>query len=216
MGSSILLVLVFPLLIVGTLFSMLTGAIFGYPTTEVVLPYDEASGIVWEYDNVDDPDIKLVDTKIENDKQIFVFEGTNKNAIENCGKIMELVFTDKNGNEEVYYAFHGSALYAPDIYSEEECQLLEVTMTADSPVEGGVWTVSNEDIHYILREQESVSETKTFTTVITPSNERGEYSELGKFDVKFIYTNSYGWPEEKVTVVYELENGTHFISEIKR
>lgn len=216
MGSSVVLIFAFPLLFFGVIFSLLTGAVFGYPTTEVVLPYDEATGIVWEYDNVDDSDIKLVDTKIENGKQIFVFEGMYIFEIENSGKIMELVFTDKNGNEEVYYAHFASHLYGPDIHPEEDCQLIEVTMTAENPVDGGVWKVSLDDNQYILREQDSVLETHTFTTVITPNNKRGEYNVYGKFDVNFYYYDSNGLPLEKVTVLYEYENGTHFVSEIKK
>lgn len=215
MGSSVVLVFAFPLLILEVFFNLIMGAIYGYPTTEIVLPYDESSGIVWEYDNIDDPYIKLIDTKIENGNQIFVFEGTNEKDIYNGGRVMELVFTDENGNEEVYYAYHTSKNYAPSIYSAEDCQLIEVTMTAENPVDGGEWRVSSNDNNYYLCEQESASETRTFTTVITPNNKRGEYNVFGKFDVNFYYYDSYGVPLEKVTVVYEFENGTHFVSEIK-
>lgn len=214
MGSSVLLIFAFPLMIIGTLFNLITGAIFGYPTVQVELPYDDAKGIVWEYDNVDDPYIMLVDTKIENDKQIFVFEGTNKSDNDYCGRIMELVFTDKNGNEKVYYGYHASKLYAPEIYPAEECQLTEITLTAHEPVSGGIWKVTDND-YYILCEKASVSETQIFTTVITPFNKKGEYNVYGKFDVKFAYTNSFGLPLENATVVYEFKDGKHFISEIK-
>ena len=216
MGSSVVLIFAFPLLFFGVIFSLLTGAVFGYPTTEVVLPYDEATGIVWEYDNINDPYIKLIDTKIENGNQIFVFEGTNVKDIYNGGKIMELVFTDENGNEEVYYAHFASHLYGPDIHPAEDCQLIEVTMTAENPVDGGEWRVSINDDNYYLCEQEPASETRTFTTVITPDNKRGEYNVFGKFDVNFYYYDSNGLPLEKVTVLYEYENGTHFVSEIKK
>ena len=101
MGKSILLIFIIPAMIFEVLFSFITGAMFGYPTAKVELPYDEAAGLVWEYDNVDDPYVKLSETEIKDGKQIFYFESAGI-EISTDGEMMDLVFTDKNGNEEVY------------------------------------------------------------------------------------------------------------------
>ena len=74
MGASVVLVFAFPLIFVELFLRMIMGAAIGYPTAQVELPYDEATGLVWEYDNVDDPYVNLVKTEIEDGKQIFYFE----------------------------------------------------------------------------------------------------------------------------------------------
>ena len=72
MGTSIWLVVIIPMIFLGTIFSDISGAIFGYPTEEIALPYDEEKGLVWEYDCVNDPDIELVKTEIRDGEQVFV------------------------------------------------------------------------------------------------------------------------------------------------
>lgn len=209
MGTSILLVFIIPAMIFEVLFSFITGAMFGYPTAKVELPYDEATGLVWEYDNVDDPYVKLSETEIKDGKQIFYFESAGI-EISTDGEMMDLVFTDKNGNEEVYYCVTSAKINEPGIYSADECRLMEITLTATNPEEGGKWIVT-ENGNYILNQESTVSETQTYTVVVTPGNKRGNYAEYGMFDVKFAYTNSLGVPEELVTAVYKYENGEHYL-----
>ncbi len=213
MGTSILLVFIFPAMIFEVLFSFISGAIFGYPTAQVELPYDEATGLVWEYDNINDPYIDLVKTEIKDGKQIFVFESSGIKLDWN-GEFMDLVFTDKNGNEEVYYAIGGSKRFAPDIYTAEECRLIDLTITAENPESGGKWKITDHN-NYVLYQEETVSETQTYTVVVTPGNKRGSYAEYGMFSVEFTYVDSLGAPIELSTAIYKLEDGEHYLSEIK-
>lgn len=214
MGSSVVLILAFPLMFVEILFELITGAVLGYPTAQVELPYDEATGLVWEYDCVDDPYIKLVETKIEDGKQIFYFEGENNLSPDWNGEMMEIVFTDKNGNEEVYYSVGGGKRSAPSIYSSEECRLMEITMTANNPSNGGKWKVT-EHSNYILYQEETAADTQTYTVVITPGNKKGSYVEYGMFSVKFAYVDSLGVPLELSTAIYKFKDGEHYLDEIK-
>ncbi|MBR2867737.1 MAG: hypothetical protein IKB88_01565 [Clostridia bacterium] len=213
MGTSILLIFIIPAMIFEVIFSFVSGAFVGYPTAKVELPYNEATGLVWEYDNVDDPYINLADTEIEDGKQIFYFECSGMNFEPN-GEMMELVFTDRNGNEEVFYCVTSAKINAPSIYSEEECTLTEITLTAQNSVEGGKWMVV-ENGYYILYHNSSESESETFTVVITPDNKRGDYAEYGRFSVRFAYTNSLDVPEELALATYKYADGEHYLYEIK-
>ncbi len=213
MGASVVLVFAFPLIFVELFLRMIMGAAIGYPTAQVELPYDEATGLVWEYDNVDDPYVNLVKTEIEDGKQIYYFESTGI-IYETDGAMMDLVFTDENGNEEVYYCITSARINEPAIYSADECRLMDITLTAENPVEGGKWIVA-ENANYILNQKTTESETQTFTVVITPGNKRGGYAEFGMFHVKFTYVNSLDVPEELATAIYRYENGEHYLHELK-
>lgn len=213
MGTSILLIFIFPAMIFEVLFSFISGAISGYPTAQVELPYDEATGLVWEYDNVDDPYINLVKTEIKDGKQVFVYENSGIRLDWN-GEVMELVFTDKNGNEKIFYASGGSKRFAPQIYDAEECSLIDLTVTAKEPESGGKWKVTDHN-YYIMYREETVSETQTYTVVVTPDNKKGCYTEYGMFSVEFTYVNSFGAPIELSSAIYKFEDGEHYLSEIK-
>ena len=102
MGSSIWLVVLVPLMAVYALFGGIKGAIFGYPQAEVVLPYNEESGTVWEYDAANDPYIGLDEVKVDGDEQIFVFSA-RENDDEN---------TDTFANDEAYVS--EESLYSDD------------------------------------------------------------------------------------------------------
>lgn len=213
MGSSIVLVLAFPLMFFGLIFEMITGAVIGYPTAQIELPYDEATGLVWEYDNVDDPYINLVETKIKDGKQIFIFENAGIKLDWN-GEVMELVFTDKNGNEEIYYAYGGAKRFAPEFCADEDCSLYELTVTAENPVSGGKWIVTDHN-YYLLRKELSEGDSQTFTVIVNPENKKGCYAEYGMFSVEFAYVDSLGIPLELSTAIYKLEDGEHYLSQIK-
>ncbi len=214
MGSSIVLVLAFPLMFVGLIFEMIMGAFIGYPTAQIELPYDEATGLVWEYDNVDDPYINLVKTEIKDGKQIFIFESAGISLDWN-GEVMELVFTDKNGNEEVYYAYGGAKRTAPEFTAADECDTYELTVTAENPVNGGKWIVTDHN-YYLLHKELNEADTQTFTVVVSPENKKGCYAnEYGMFSVEFTYVDSLGIPRELSSAIYKLDDGEHYLSETK-
>ncbi len=222
MGTSVLLVFIIPFVFLEVLFADITGALFGYPTEEIALPYDEEKGIVWEYDNVNDPNIELVKTEIRNGEQVFVFVGKGKldfkdifikGEDEHEGDVMDLIFTDKNGNEKVYYGYNGNRIHEPTFYPAEECQTIDVTLTAKNPRENASWEVAD-GTGYILMKKPSGGATETFTTVITPDNRDGNYATLGMFDVEFAYTNSLGNYLEEAKVLYELQDGKHTVTSI--
>ena len=74
MGTSVLLVFLAPLLAIYALFGGLFSEIMPSPKAEIVLPYNESQGLVWEYVEQEDYHINLIEEKIEGDEQIFVFE----------------------------------------------------------------------------------------------------------------------------------------------
>lgn len=223
MGASILLVFIIPIAFLEVFFSGISGTLFGYPTAEIALPYDEEKGIVWEYDNVDDPNIELVKTEIRDGEQVFVFESRGTIDLKNAffvkdkdelqGDLMDLVFTDKNGNQKVYYGYNGYKIYEPVFYSAEECQTIDVTLTAKSPKENASWQVID-STQYVLMKKSSGEETETFTVIITPTNRKGEYATVGTFDVEFAYTDSDGRYIEKATALFTLHDGTHSLDDI--
>ncbi|MBR2957929.1 MAG: hypothetical protein IKC20_06730 [Clostridia bacterium] len=222
MGTSVLLVFIIPLMFFEVGFSYLTGAIFGYPTTEIALPHDEEKGLVWEYDCVNDPNIELVKTKVENGEQIFVFKGTGKIDIaeifikdenEQQGSMMDIVFTDKNGNQKIYYGYNGNRTYAPVFYAAEDCQTIDITLTAQKARKNASWEVALND-GYVIMKKTTGGETENFTIIITPDNKDGTYATYGMFDVEFAYTNSRGKYLEEATAVFELQDGKHSLKSI--
>ena len=112
MGSSVLLVLLAPFFAVYLFFVGIVTEIKGPPQAEIVLPYDESQGLVWEYVDQEDYYINLVEVKVEDDKQIFVFERetiTSEFFSEvilgfteerTTGEVIDLVFEDQNSNKE--------------------------------------------------------------------------------------------------------------------
>lgn len=207
MGTSVLLVFLAPVMAAYILFGGVFEAVFGSPTEKVVLPYDESKGIVWEYDNVDDPYITLKEVQIKGDEQIFVFENSEDtitnlfNIVINSfldtgyeGNVMDLVFTDENGNTKTFYASAGGMMSAPDIFAAEECLVTQYTVTAENPSESGSWgTISGNE--YVLAKKADVSPSATFTVVKMPCY-TAEY-----FSVDFSYsTNIVGL--EKITTSF--------------
>ena len=208
MGTSILLIFIIPAMMVEVLFGYISGAFMGYPTAKVELPYDEATGLVWEYDNVDDPYINLDKTETKDGKQVFYFESSGI-ELETKGDIMELVFTDKNGNEEVFYCYSSAKINAPSIYSAEQCTLTEITLTAENPVEGGKWVVA-ENGYYILYHNASESESETYTFVFSDTENKN-----GRFSVNFAYVDSDGVPLEFANAVYKYADGEYYLYKLK-
>ena len=222
MGTSILLVFIIPLMFFGAAFSDIAGAVFGYPTSDIVLPYDEEKGLVWEYDCVNDPNIELVETKIENGEQIFVFRGAGKINIAEIftksedewqGDIMDLVFMDKNGNKKVYYGYNGNRINEPQFYSAEDCQTIDITLTAQHPKNNASWEVVA-NTGYVIMKKPTGGETEDFTIIVTPDTKDGTYATYGMFNVEFAYTNSRGTYLEEAKAVFELQDGKHVLKGI--
>lgn len=208
MGTSVLLIFVAPImffyLIFGNLFAVATGE-----KTEVVLPYDEARGIVWEYEADEDYYVNLVETRIEGDEQIFVFQDCKSNTdAEFVGGMMDLIFTDKNGNQKKYYACSDNGYAGPLIYEEDECLITEYTVTAKYPREELAWRATQES-NSVLIQPLSHDITVTFTIVYTPANrmyDNALFSQY-KFTPMFYYTNEEEHLIESVAVRYKVANG---------
>lgn len=208
MGTSIFLVFIIPLMVIYGVFGNFFTAIFGEPQTEIILPYNEAEGIVWEYDNKEDYYIELAETKVEGDKQIFVFqhcEVENDDGI--VGELMDLVFTDKNGNQKKYYSERSDGFMSgPRIYEESECIVTEYTAVAKNPDSSLHWDIMQEN-DSILIQPKSYDAEVTFTVVHTP--EDAEFSAMYNwtFTPIFSYETEDGGYHETIAVKYEIVDG---------
>lgn len=217
MGASIWLVVIVPFMAFYGIFGSMLEYVFGTPTEKVVLPYNPDSGMVWEYDNADDPYIFLSDTKIEGNEQVFYFKCVPDN-FENpvdwlrdvyikdtggdsyAGDKMELVFTDKNGNQEIFYATAYGTMEPPQIYRADECLTFDYECIAQNPKENGVWTVTL-DSGYVLAKPHTYNNNATFTVVVFPDNTKdGE-----TFGVEFEYF--VVGKRETCSAFFEIVNG---------
>ncbi len=212
MGASIWMIFFLPIMLIVAMFGNFFTEITGKTQAEIVLPYDESKGIVWEYDNKDDFYIDFVEVRIEEDKQIFVFkdnEATYDEVEAREGKIgfcMDLVFTDKNGNKKTYYA--DFALYGELVfYEESECLITEYTAVVHDPFENFHW-ISNGKKDRVLIQPISYDTEVTFTIVCMPDDiERLKAGESLAFAPGFGYVNEDGAFIESVTVEYEMIDG---------
>lgn len=142
MGSvTILLLPIMPLIYLIMWLGSLFGTPLGLNVTEVALPYNEETGLVWECEETDYGWFELTDTKIDGDTQIFVFEA--EPAEEDCTKV---VFTAQNGEELVYYGrdngpilpMYGKVVF----YSPDEYVIYDYTLEPQVELEGGYWSFS--------------------------------------------------------------------------
>ncbi len=148
-------------------------SITGLDITKVVLPYDPENGLVWEYDNENDPYIKLKDMVIEGDEQIFKFvnRGYNKDITYKygCGYMMNLIFTAENGETETYYATtRNVSLGRVKIWSEDEVLVYNYTATAKKVYDDSEWEMdfgSESDSEYVVYNPDTESTSRTFTVV---------------------------------------------------
>ena len=214
MGASVMLIFLVPVMIFMLLIDTVLGSPLALNKAEIVLPYNPEKGIVWEYDGIDDPYIELVDTKTDGNKQIFTFGITEANW-DNEGEIMELVFTDKNGNREVFYACrgvildHGNLFRRPYFYHPDDYVTFEYTVSAENPVRNGKWEVNNGNV-YVIRDSETNGDTKTYTLIYIPGKTAIPNNEMF---LSFYYSDSLK-TREKHTVVFEKKmNGFEIKSE---
>ena len=178
MGTSVLLVFLAPFLAIYAFFVGIFSEFAPKPQAEIILPYNESQGLVWEYEEQEDYYIDLVEEKIDGDKQIFVFEADLSMSSDlldifatapTYGNIIDFVFTDQNGNERTYY--HDRRKEATDqlvIYEASECFVTEYTVTAQDPENAEYWSIdSYNDGDNILRQPWEKDEA-TFTVIFMP------------------------------------------------
>lgn len=208
MGTSVLLIFAAPIMLFFVIFGNLFSAVTG-EKTEVVLPYDEAKGIVWEYEADEDYYVNLIETRVEGDEQIFVFQDCKSNTdAEFVGGMMDLIFTDENGNQVKYYACSDNGYGGPLIYEESECLVTEYTVTAKYPREELAWRATQES-DSVLIQPLSHDITVTFTIVYTPADRMQENALFSqyKFTPMFYYTNEEVNLIESVAVRYKVVDG---------
>lgn len=198
MGTSVLLVFLAPLLAIYAFFVGIFSEFEPKPQAEIILPYNESQGLVWEYEEQEDYYIDLVEEKIDGNKQIFVFEADLSMSsglldifatAPTDGNIIDFVFTDQNGNERTYY--HDRRKEATDqlvIYEASECFVTEYTVTAQDPQNAEYWSIdSYNDGDNILRQPWEKDEA-TFTVIFMPD----EIEKMKNGETEIIwFTNDY-------------------------
>ena len=208
MGASIWLIVLVPIWLVISLFGNFYTQITGKTQAEISLPYDESKGLVWEYDNNEDYYVDFVEVKIEDDEQIFVFKDNDAEPQKDkTGRCMDLVFTDKNGNQKIYYA-NFAAFGELIFYEESECLITEYTAVVHNPKEEYYWVSDGSKKDRVFIQPISKGDEVTFTVVCMPDDiEKLKAKENYAFNVSFGYVNKNGSFKENVTVVYELVDG---------
>lgn len=205
MGTSIWLIVLIPAMFFVAIFNNAYTAIFGEAKSELVLPYNESEGIVWEYDNVNDYYMELVETRIEGERQIFVFE--NEDCKEDInGLLMDVVFTDKNGNQIKYYALKGDTYNGPTYYEADECYVAQYTVTAEKERRKHHWETHQEN-ESILCQPEKEEGTDTFTIVMTPDDIGEGTLEEAQLVPRFVYENRKDKKRESIFVYYKVIDG---------
>ena len=155
--------------VIFSIFSSMTGL----DVSKITLPYNPEEGLVWEYDNENDPYIKLKDMVIEGDEQIFKFvnRGYNKDITYKygCGYMMDLVFTAENGETETYYATtRNVSLGRVKIWAEDEVFVYDYTATAKKVYDDSEWEMdfgTDSDSEYVVYNPDTESTSRTFTVV---------------------------------------------------
>lgn len=221
MGASFTVLLFLPFLLVGAFFMNLSGFVTGADQTRIALPYDPEKGLVWEYDNKNDPYIKLHNTVIEGDEQIFCFRDKRGTTNSENGEWMDMIFTDKNGNQKKYYVSfdHEGVLedkhqdflvLAPGEYHE-----YDYTVKAQDTSHGGDWYITyldiyrtNLDIAYMPRQERKSEE--TFRLVFA----KPEDGESYKSKLMFSYGMLHAIPFEELVSEFEItSDGVALIGE---
>lgn len=217
MGAVFGIILSIPLAIFWMIVSPVIGLFSGADKAEIILPYDEASGMVWEYDNYQDAYVKLTDTRIEDDKQIFTFQRNYMVFDEgNGGMATDLVFTDKNGNSKTYYIACENGGFGMDVLAPGEYATYTHTAKAETPVNGAYWLrASNDSIiaDFLLYQPIEKGEEAEFT-VVCPLNDEYIGLQLG---MSFVYVSrEYSGDEhEKEQLLYKVtEDGTFTVIRI--
>lgn len=155
--------------VIFSIFSSMTGL----DVSKITLPYNPEEGLVWEYDNENDPYIKLKDMVIEGDEQIFKFVNRGQSKLtgykSGCGYMMDLVFTAENGETETYYATtRNVSLGRVKIWAEDEVLVYDYTATAKKVYDDSEWEMdfgTDSDSEYVVYNPDTKSTSRTFTVV---------------------------------------------------
>lgn len=155
--------------VIFSIFSSMTGL----DVSKITLPYNPEEGLVWEYDNENDPYIKLKDMVIEGDEQIFKFVNRGQSKLTGykygCGYMMDLVFTAENGETETYYATtRNVSLGRVKIWAEDEVLVYNYTATAKKVYDDSEWEMdfgTDSDSEYVVYNPDTKSTSRTFTVV---------------------------------------------------
>lgn len=208
--GSVTIIFLIPIMFFVMLFGSVSGRIKGDDVTKVELPYDPAKGVVWEYDGVDDPLMELVETEVKGDKQIFTFKGVGmfdglfdeNEEPKDDYMVMDVVFTDENGNELLYYARVDNDYLALDykikFWSPDEYVIFEYTPEEETTVENAEWVGWSHSGDAI----ELGEEDGTFKFLILPYNEE-TLCELEFRYIKYLPEHPY----ERIEMIIQAEPG---------
>lgn len=182
--------------------------LFGNNLCTLMMVYNEDRGYVWECDIADDDVAVVKSEKASGSVQSFVIEGISEGQT-------EITMTNKKG-ETAECIIYSSGEYNPYNGELEYYQIYVlydfgeyisydegITLTAETPVEGGYWGFGfGADAPEITREPKTVNGVCTFD-VINP------YMEDMKYGTLFTYYDKDGTPLENKFLAYTLkENGT--------
>lgn len=193
--------IIYLIMFLGNMFGVTTGA----NVTEVALPYDQETGLVWTCDKTDYGWFDFTESRVEDDTQIFVFEARHEESYCNA-----VVFTAENGEELVYRArdvgpafpIYGKVrLYAPDEYI-----IYDYVLPTENKVENGMW---------VKRGSGTQADDYFFGDTVVDGKEA--FRVICFEDVEFSHSYDYGgWTEDggyttyqdiKVTYKYTKEKG---------
>lgn len=139
---------------------MWLGSLFGTPlglnVTEVALPYNEETGLVWECEETDYGWFELTETRVEGDTQVFVFEAEAVNGVCN-----EVVFIAENGERLAYRARDVGSVFSlygrVELYAPDEYVIYDYVPVPETEVENAYWsfaTSGTEKDDYLLARTE--------------------------------------------------------------
>ncbi len=215
MGTSIFLIFIIPATVISAIFESVFLFFTGMPVTEISLPYNPESGLVWECEAFDYHDLELKETEIKENEQIFTFACVQESfgktfddlfgvlygkKDEYQGDVLEIDFTAKNGDKKNYYAWTDSRS-APEFIPAEKCLTVAFTVSAKEAVEGTSWEVNALNSKNILRQKTTADSAETFT-VVAPEN----YNDGKELCIELTYSKSLG-KYERWHVYFDVTDG---------
>ena len=194
-----------------TPFLAVFGLASGANYKEVILPYSESEGLVWEYDGKDDPYIKLEKMTVNGNEQVFRFVSAGIDEDDDIyyynGRCMELDFTAQNGQSETYYAVVSPWIFYDEVFIANEDETITYTVTAErSPADSEFeWEVDflHSDLDNVVHFSEKTGETNTFTLVYF--NDRPQHD--GILEASFFYDTESDRMKEWHSVEVDFSSG---------
>lgn len=196
---------------VATPFLAVFGLASGANYKEVILPYNESEGLVWEYDGKDDPYIKLEKMTIDGNEQVFRFVSAGIDEDDDDyyynGHCMKLDFTAQNGQSETYYAVVSPWIFYDEVFLANEDETITYTVTAErNPADSEFeWEVDflHSDLDNVVHFSEKTGETNTFTLVYF--NDRPQHD--GILEASFFYDTESDRMKEWHSVEVDFSSG---------